>query len=412
METVIMIIVYLLVIGVFLFNMWLSFLNYKNKDATIPDVVSDVYDTKSYKKWKEYNMATFKFGIVTKTINLVIFLVLLASGLFVKFEDLSEQLFSTTSLQILIFLGIYYLIHFIIGIITDYYKSFVIEETYGFNKKTHKTFIKDKIKSFILTIVFGGGLIYLLFTLFENTGAYFILYAWISLVVIFIFVNMFYTTLIVPLFNKLTPLEDGELREKIIAFSEGVGYEVKSISVMDASRRSTKLNAFFSGFGRMKKIVLFDTLIDKMSDEEVVAVLAHEVGHSKHKHIIFNIVQTIIMLSVYVGLFALLLNLPIFNEAFGFDSVNFGFTLILFFILINPLTILVSLFTNTLSRKYEYQADEFAAANFNKEDMESALKLLARENFSNLTPHGLYVKFHYSHPPVAKRISAIRKVVK
>ncbi len=411
METTVLIVVYAFVILSFLFETWMSLLNYRYRNHPIPDEVKDVYDAKEYQKWHAYNMENFRIQMIVRTIRVVLFVLFLSLSVFVWFNDIAVSLFANNAaLQVLFFLLLYYLVSFVIGIFVSYYRTFVIEEKYGFNKATKKTFVLDKIKGFVLTIVFGGGLVYLIYVINDNAGDMFFLYTWLALVVIFLIVNLIYVRVIVPLFNKLTPLEDGELKEAIHTFANKVGYEVANISVMDASRRSTKLNAFFSGFGKLKKIVLFDTLIEKMSTDEIVAVLAHEIGHNKHKHIWFNLAQTALMLLVYIGVFGLVLRNAAFSTAFGFDAANFGFSIILFIVLIEPLEILIGLVTSTLSRRHEYQADRYAATHYGPLHIETALKVLTRENFANLTPHPLYVKLRYSHPPTADRIRAIRKV--
>ena len=219
-----------------------------------------------------------------------------------------------------------------------------------------------------------------------------------------------YTSVFIYIFNKLTPLEDGELKDEINKFAKNVGYEISKISVMDASRRSSKLNAFFSGFGKFKKIVLYDTLIEKMSTEQIVAVLAHEIGHNKFKHIWFNITQMVIVMGIYVSLFGFILKNQVFASSFGFTEINFGFALILFTVVISPISMLIGVLTSWFSRKHEYQADHFAATKYGIMHMEEALKVLSRENFANLTPHPLYVKLTYSHPPIVSRIKAIRKI--
>ena len=407
METAIVAIVYVFVIGSFVYDTWLSLLNYNNRHADIPKVVEDVYDKDEYRKWLDYNMENFRFGMIVKSIRFVLFLVFLTFGVFVWFQDVAEMVFSDARLQILTFLGLYYVVSFLISIFTSYYRTFTIEEKYGFNKTTTKTFVTDKIKSFVLTVIFGGGLVYLVAVINDNAGDMFFLYTWIALVVIYLIINLIYVRVIVPLFNKLTPLEDGELNDAINAFAQSVGYEVSKISVMDASKRSSRLNAFFSGMGKLKKIVLYDTLIEKMSTEQIVAVLAHEIGHAKHKHVWFNLVQQAIIFFVYIGAFALILRTDVFSTAFGFTTANFGFSLILFTILLEPISILIGLVTSTYSRKHEYQADAYASNQYQVEPMIGALKVLGKENFSNLTPHPLYVKLTYSHPPIANRIEAI-----
>lgn len=410
METFIVVLIITLLLGTFGFNLWLSILNYKNRKAPIPKIISDIYDESEYNKWLKYSMENYRLGLIESVVSIIITIILLVSGLFVVFKDISEDISSNFYIQVLIFLGIYFLISFFLGIFFSYYSAFSIEERYGFNKATKKTFILDKIKGLILTIIFGGGLIHLLNTLYYNNGNWFLLTAWISLVVIMLLTNMFYVKLIVPLFNKLTILEEGELKEKITAFGNSVGYEVTKISVIDASKRSTKLNAYFSGLGRMKQVVLYDTLIEKMSPDEIVAVLAHEIGHSKHKHIYSGMIQSAIMMSLYLGTLFFTLESPVLSTAFGFDDTYFGFAIIIFAIILSPISIISGLITSGISRKHEYQADKYAVDHGYKEPMINALKTLSKENFSNLTPHPLYVKMTYSHPPVADRIKAIESI--
>ncbi len=410
METFIVILIISLIIGTFGFNLWLSILNYKNRTAPIPEIVSNIYDDKEYKTWLKYSMENYRFGLIVSIFDIVLIVILLLSGLFVVFKDISEDLSSNLDLQILAFLGIYYLISFFFNIFFSYYSTFSIEERYGFNKSTKKTFIKDKIKGLLLTIIFGGGLIYLLSTLYYSVGNWFFITAWISVVAIMLFVMTYYVKLIVPIFNKLHPLEDGELKDKIHAFANKVGYEVSKISVIDASTRSTKLNAYFSGLGKMKQVVLYDTLIEKMSVDEIVAVLAHEIGHSKHKHIVSGLFQSIFMISINLGALLFTLQSPILSTAFGFDDVHFGFAIIIFSTLIAPISIIFGAITSGISRKHEYQADNFSASHGYKEAMMSSLRTLAKENFSNLTPHPLYVKLTYSHPPIADRLESIKRI--
>ena len=410
METFVVVVIYFVIIASFAFDWWLSQLNYNHRNANIPEVISDIYDEDAYKKWQAYSMDNHRFAKIGKIITTLLFLILLATQLFVVFQRWAEQLIpNDVALQVVLFIAPYYLLSLLVSYPLSYYQTFVIEEKYGFNKSTKKTFILDKIKGFLLTVIFGGGLLYLIAKIKINvsSGSMFFLVTWLSIVLIYLIVNIIYVPVLVPLFNKLTPLEEGELKDKIIALANDVGYEIKKISVMDASRRSTKLNAFFSGFGRFKNIVLFDTLIEKMSNDEIVAVLAHEIGHSKHKHVVFNLFQTAVMLSLFIGLFMIILNVTIFSTAFGFSGTNIGFSLILFMILIEPFSIVIGLVTSGFSRKHEYQADAYAAKHVSKDAMISALKVIGKENFVNLTPHPLFVKLRYSHPPIASRIEAI-----
>ena len=407
--------VFLIIIGLItftsLFDLWLSILNYKNRNQPIPQSVSDIYEKDVYKKKLDYSMDNFRFNMVTSVISLVIMLFFLFVGAFPFFKDISERLSSNFHIQILVFLGIYFVLEFVMGIISSYYNDFVIEEKYGFNNKTKKIFIIDKIKGFILTIIFGGAFIFLLTTLYEKfeVGLTFYIISLSSITVILLFMSFFYVKLIVPIFNKLSPLEESTLKQKVEDFAREAGYEIRKISIMDASKRSTKLNAFFSGIGKTKQIVFYDTLVDKLSEDEIVAILAHEIGHSKHKHLITRTITSITVMAIYLAVLLFTLNSPIISEAFGFTEVHFGFALIIFGVLLSPISILINFFNSRLSRKHEYQADEFARNHGYGLHLETALKVGARENFSNLTPHPLYVKLRYSHPPVSSRIEAIRR---
>lgn len=408
MELTIQLMVYLVLVGMFGFELWLSLLNYQHRNAEIPDVVKDVYDASEYQAFQNYSMTNFKFGIYVKSIDLMIILVLLISGFFLLLERFTLKYYDIEYFITLMYLLFYYIIVFITETIVKYIRTFRIEETFGFNRTSKKTFFIDRFKTFVLTIVFGGGLIYGLLALHKNTGRMFLIYGWLGFVTIILVVNLIYTSLLVPLFNKLTPLEEGSLRTKIEDFAHSVGYEVGRISVIDASKRSSKLNAYFSGFGKTKRIVLYDTLIEKMTEDEIVAVLAHEIGHNKHKHTIYNLVQSAIIFSVYIVLLMVMLEEEIFSSAFGFEEINLGFNLILYTVILSPILIILSGIGSYISRKFEFQADYFVKENGKAEDLISALKVLTKENYSNLTPHPLYVKLFYSHPPVADRINALK----
>jgi STE24 endopeptidase len=411
METNVRVLIYVLIIGVFLFEMWLDHLNYTNRNAEIPEEVNDIYEKEKYQEWLQYTMENHRFSNIVSMVSTAVFVLLLALGGFSLIEEWSKSITSNSYLQVLVFLGIYYLVNFVIGLPFSYYRTFSIEQRYGFNKTTKKIFVVDKIKSILLTFVLGGLLVWGLNVLYDKAGNLFYILAWAAIILIFIVVQMIYVRVIIPIFNKLTPLEDGELKDMINEFASSVGYEVKKIRVIDASKRSTKLNAFFVGFGRFKQVVLYDTLIEKMSNEEIVSVLAHEIGHNKHKHILYNMLLTAINLSIYIGVMVWVFNTTEFSTAFGVDTaLHFGFGLILVSVLLSPISILIGIPMSYLSRKFEFQADNYAALHYNKESMVGALKVLSKENFSNLTPHPLYVKLLYSHPPVAQRIRKINEV--
>lgn len=405
MVKIIFYIVIAIIIFMNLFQIFLQTLNNSYKKKPIPEIVKDVYDQDKYQKWLNYSYENTKLSNINRLINFIIIMVFLLFGLFPKLEEFTLNISNNIYIQILLFIGIYYLISFIKNIIINYISTFKIEEKYGFNKRDKKTFILDTIKQLILVIILGGGLLYLISNLYYTVGSYFYLYAFISLIIIIILINMTYTKIFVPLFNKITPLQDGELKDKIYAFANKVGYNVNKISVIDASKRSTRLNAYFSGFGKFKHIMLYDTLIDKMTSDQILAVLAHEIGHYKHKDILFSMLSSVIMISIYLAMFLFILKTNIFFEAFKFNTMNFGFGLILFTILLEPIDLLISLLLMYFSRKHEYKADNFAKTHGMKDEIKQALIILTQENLSNLNPHPIFVKFNYSHPPLKERLT-------
>ena len=412
METFIVLAIFSFLIVNFGVNLFLSILNYKNRNAKIPEELVDIYDMEKYVDWKNYYMENFFLQLISSSINFIIILMFLSLSIFNKLYTFATDITMNVPHQSLIVIGFYFLINYVIDLIFSYYSVFTIENKYGFNKMTKKTFIMDKIKSLILTIIFGGGAVYGIVQLYLSSGNLFFFIAWGSSILIMLFINISYTKLFVPLFNKLRPLDDSPLKDKIYAFAEKVGYEISKISVIDASKRSTKLNAYFSGFGKVKRIVLYDTLIEKMSEEEIIAVLAHEIGHNKHKHIIFNLIQMVLMLSIYMLGIMIFLDNEVFSLAFDFSEISYGFNLILYMIFLSVVTLIINIPLSYISRKFEYQADAYAAQNYSDEMLISALKVLSRENFSNLTPHPLYVKFYYSHPPLKERIANIKSLKK
>src|SRR5690554_2493812 len=398
------IIILIIITFTFALDTILSTLNYRYRNSKIPKEVEDVYDFNAYKKWQQYYMESFRLSIICSTLSFIIIVGLLAFNVFPNIYAFATDLTINLHLHAIILLGFYFVIEKILGIIISYYNQFIIEERYGFNKTTIKTFIIDNIKSLILTIVLGGGAIYGLSVLYKYYDNLFYIYARIAIIATMMFINLFYVKLFVPLFNKLRPLEEGELKENIENLAHNVGYEVRKISVMDASRRSTKLNAFFSGFGKFKHIVLFDTLIEKMTPKQILSVLAHEIGHAKKRHTLKNLMFSIISISIFLLILLLCVKDDSISIAFGFEKANFGFGMLIFLLLLSPISIIVDTVLTPISRKFEYEADYYASINTNKEDMVEALKIIARENFANLTPHPFYVKLKYSHPPISDRI--------
>ena len=387
-----------------------SLLNYQHRKQPIPQNVQDLYDQEKYATWLSYSMETLRFSLVEKTFSTAVLLALLGFGVFGRVEAWTSGWSSHPIVQTLAFLGVFTLFTLLLGLPFSYYGTFVIEEKYGFNKTTRKTFFLDLLKSLLLTALLGGGLTALLnflYLSFLDRLWLFILSAWALLSVVLVVIFLLNTKVFVKIFNKLTPLEAGPLKEQIEALARKVGFNVSAISVMDASRRSTKLNAFFSGLGRTREVVLFDTLIEKMGEEEILAVLAHELGHAVHKDAPRLIAQQIAVFGLYAALIGGVLQSPALAQAFGLTGVHFGFSLILFSLLIAPIDLALSLPLNFLSRKAEYAADAFSVGLTGPAPMASALRILAQENLANLNPHPLYVRLHYSHPPLSARLAAI-----
>ena len=289
------------------------------------------------------------------------------------------------------------------------YHTFVIEEKFGFNKTDLKTWVIDTIKSTLLGVVIGGPLLALLFYLILKLGTDFWWAFWIVAVAFSIFMNLFYTSLILPIFNKLSPLEDGELRNMIEKYSKKVGFPLQKIMVIDGSKRSSKSNAFFSGLGKSKKVVFYDTLLENHSEGELMAILAHEVGHYKKKHIQIGLFLSIIQMGIMLYIVSLFAFSETLSLAMGSDEMSVAINLIAFGIIFSPISKIIGIFFNVFSRKNEYEADQYAADTWNADDLMTALKKLSVKNLSNILPHNLYVFFNYSHPTLYQRLRALKK---
>lgn len=393
----------------FLVDKILDSLNTKHFDDKIPEKLADVYDDEAYKKSQAYKKTNAKFSNITGTFSLALTLGFFWFEGFAFLDEVARSITNHPILVALIFFGIIMLGSDILTTPFSYYKTFVIEEKFGFNKATKTTFWLDKLKGWVMTIILGGGILSLIIWFHQFAGANFWIYAWILIAVFSLFMNMFYAKLIVPLFNKQTPLEDGELKFAIEKYAKKVGFTINNIFVIDGSKRSTKANAYFSGFGAQKRITLYDTLINDLETEEIVAVLAHEVGHYKKKHIIFNLVASILLTGVTLYVLSLFVNSPILSEALGVATPSFHIGLIAFGILYSPISEVTGLFMNYMSRKFEYQADNFAKETFAAKPLITSLKKLSKNSLSNLTPHPAYVFVHYSHPTLLERIENLEK---
>lgn len=392
----------------FIFENYLEYLNTKMMGTDLPDELQGIYDQEKYAKQQSYQRENHRFGIVVGTFSLIIMLGMFLFFGFAFVDKIAWNITANAILASLIFFGVIMFASDILNIPFSLYDIFVIEEKYGFNKTTVKTFILDKVKGWFLGAIIGGGLLALIVFIYQKTENMFWIYAWVVIAAFSIFLSMFYSNLIVPLFNKQTPLEEGKLRDAIRNFAKDVGFRLDDIYVINGSKRSSKANAYFTGLGRKKRVVLYDTLIEEMETEEIVAVLAHEIGHYKKKHVLQGIAISLIQTGIVLFLFSLLIDNPTLSKALGVDKPNFHIGMVAFGVLYSPVSFILGIFMNMLSRKNEFQADEFAAVHYRPEALASALKKLSGKNLSNLTPHPLYVFFNYSHPPLIERLKYLK----
>ncbi|HOO18830.1 MAG TPA: M48 family metallopeptidase [Paludibacteraceae bacterium] len=395
------------VVADFVLERYLTYLNIQYSKQELPPILQNIYDEEKYKKQQEYFRTNTRFSMLTSTLSFVIILLMLIFGGFGWLDNLLRKITEHQILLPLLYFGVLFFASEIINLPFEWYDTFVIEEKFGFNKVTPKLFIVDKIKEILLAVIIGGGILAVIIWIYTLTPNYFWLWAWLAVTLFSLIMNMFYSEIIVPLFNKQTPLPEGELRAEIEKFASKAGFKLSNIYVIDSSKRSTKANAYFSGLGNKKRIVLFDTLLNKLTTEEIVAVLAHEIGHYKHKHTLY---QFLISLPVNLLLFFLLgyiLKSDIFAQVLGVTSASFHINIIVFSLLYAPVSLLLGIFSNILSRKFEFQADAFAAQHGYANSLQTGLKKLSETSLSNLMPHPLYVFFHYSHPTLYQRLTKL-----
>ena len=398
-----------IVIFDYLFDQILDYLNLKNSSSELPSALSGIYNDEEYTKSQDYQKVQSKFSFKTAAFNTLLSVTVIALGGFGLLDGYLANYISNPILLSLAFFGVLFILSDIINLPFQIHSTFGIEAKFDFNKTTVKTFVLDKLKGYLLAGVIGFLLGYAVLWLIATLGPNFWLYALILVAVFTLFMNLFYTSLILPLFNKLSPLEDGELKSQIEAYSSKVDFPLDHIMVIDGSKRSSKANAFFSGLGKKKKVVLYDTLIEKQTEEELVAVLAHEVGHYKKKHIVWSLVLSVVQMAFTFFVMSLLIFNKNLSLALGGTDLSIHLNLIAFGLLYSPISRITGLFMNILSRKNEYEADEFAAKTFAPAPLQSALKKLSVTSLSNLTPHPAYVFVNYSHPPLLKRLKAMDK---
>ena len=398
-----------LVVFGFLFEQLLDYLNLKHMKEELPPELEGIYPAEEYRRSIAYQKERQRFSFLVSTLSFTVLLVMLLSGGFGWLDSWLRQYLEHPIWLALAFFGILFLASDLLSLPFQLYSTFGIEQKWGFNKTTPKTFVADKLKGYLLAALLGGGILAGLIWLLLNLGQSFWIYFWVIMALFSLAANMFYSSLILPLFNKLSPLPEGELKDAIYSYSQKVNFPIENMYVIDGSKRSSKANAFFSGLGKKKKIVFYDTLIDNHPTEELVAVLAHEAGHYKKKHIVWGYGLSLLQ----TGLMLYLLSLLVFNEqlslALGGETVSLHLNLLGFGLLYSPISMLSSLLVNKLSRKHEYEADAYAAETYSASSLQEALKKLSVKNLSNLMPHPLYVRVHYSHPPLLRRLKALDK---
>lgn len=392
----------------FFWGQILSYLNRKHISPHIPKELEGIYKPEEYAQQQAYQKANSRFGLISGGFSFAIILIVLLFGLLGWFDGFLRG-YTTHFLSLpLLFFGMLFILNQIIDFPFGWYEVFTIEERFGFNKSTPKLFVSDFLKGILLSIIIGGLVLTAILYIYQYTGKWFWLLAWLTVSGFSLLMTFFYSEWIVPLFNKQIPLEEGELRTAIEAFTQKAGFKLDNIYVMDGSKRSTKANAYFTGFGKKKRIVLFDVLIKDLDTEEIVSVLAHEIGHYKKKHVVRSIIISLLTTCITFYILSLFLDNLLLANALGSKTSSFHLGMIGFSLLFAPISEILSLALNYISRKNEYEADNFAAQFGLGEALISALKKISVKALSNLNPHPLVVFWHYSHPTLLQRINGIK----
>lgn len=399
-----------LIIGVdFTLERFVGYLNTTRWSDQLPEAARGIYDEQAYARQQAYQRENYRFGLIVSFVSFVLLLALLLLKGFAVLDSFTASITEYVPFRTILFFALLGIASDIFNTPFALYSTFRIEARYGFNTTTVTTFFTDKLKGYGLSALLGGALLWLVVVIYHATGSWFWLITWGVMALFSIFMSMFYSSLIVPLFNKQLPLEEGELKTAIRNFADRNGFKLDNIFVIDGSKRSTRANAYFTGLGSKKRIVLYDTLIADMTTEEVVAVLAHEIGHYKKRHVTQGLVLSLLQTGLLLFLFSWVAGHPAFARALGADSPSFAIGMVAFALLYSPFSMITGWGMNYLSRSNEYAADRYAALHFGAAPLISALKKLSVKNLSNLTPHPLYVFFNYSHPPLLKRLEHLNQ---
>lgn len=409
MEKTLLIIIIVIISVEFILERLLNYLNTTRWSNVLPQELYDIYDEEKYRRSQDYARVNMRFGLITSTISFLLIISLLLLGAFGWLDQWVRQFTTQPVLMAMLFFAIIGLISDLLSTPFDIYDTFVIEERFDFNRTKPSTYLLDKLKGWLLAILLGGLILAVFVWFFDIAGALFWLYAWLFFTAFSLFMAMFYSTLIVPVFNKQTPLQTGELRSAIEALANKANFSVDNIFVIDGSKRSSKANAYFSGLGPKKRIVLFDTLIRDHSTDEVVAVLAHEIGHYKKRHTFKGMGLSVLTSGFMFFLLGLFINRPELSMALGGEVASFHLGILAFGLLYAPFSTILGILSNIISRKFEYEADSYAAALFDSQFLQEALKKLSVRNLSNLRPHPAYEFVHYSHPTLLKRLERLKR---
>jgi STE24 endopeptidase len=401
-ETIFILIISIIAFGYF-FGLFLDILNYKKLSPIQPPEADNIYDPEKYANQYRYQRTNFWFDFIEDSFGFLVSLGMLLFYGFAFADSIVREYVQDERGVVLLYFGLLFFAFDIISLPFSIYHTFVIEAKFGFNKTTVTTFIFDKIKSWFLSAAIGIPIVLAVFWFYSKTGSMFWVYSFLLFAFVMLFFSLFFSNIIVPLFNKQTPIEEGELKNAIKEFANKVGFSLKNIYVIDGSKRSSKANAYFTGVGKKKRIVLYDTLIKEMETNEIVAVLAHEIGHYKKKHFVLGLSVSLLQTGLMLFILSLFLDNPLLSEAMGLKIPSFHISIIAFGILYSPVSMVLGLANNLVSRANEYAADEFAAKNGQAHSLIHALNKLTVNNLSNLTPHSAYVFFHYSHPTVLQR---------
>ncbi|MFM1757476.1 MAG: hypothetical protein RL193_53 [Actinomycetota bacterium] len=397
----------IIVITTYLLETWLDHLNQRTARNPLDSKIANLYDPSERERSIAYSAERTRFGFYSSSFSTALMILALGLGWFAALDNWVRDRFENQILISLAFIGLISVISWWLTLPFSLYSTFKIEAKYGFNKTTPKTYIQDVLKGTLLSVLIGGSILAVVIWIYQELGKNFWIWAWALVATFSLVMFMFGTSLILPLFNKLTPVPEGELRSEIESYARSQGYEIGRLFVMDGSRRSTKANAFFSGLGKSKTIVLFDTLIEKLNTKEIVAVLAHEIGHYKKKHTLSMFLLSNLQSFMIFALLGWLLQFESLSTALGADQASFHLSALAFFILFTPLNILLGLANNSWSRKCEFEADTFAKETYATDSMITALKKISTDSLANLSPHPIYVKFNYSHPTLIQRIENI-----